>query len=393
MRWISLYLTFAFLVALTGNNVLGQSEEKTFTSPKFGITIQYPADWTFVENVYEDRDYRPDDPTAYLGTACPTTSLGELLGNPTCGGMDVEMPVSLQIHTFKLKEGTTSKEFHEDKIVPRMETLKDLSGRENIETDNIQISGLEAIQTIDITGGGSMGKLLESMGQEIGSSKFINVYVSNGSTGYNIYGQVGDEKDFDTYLPTFQTIFNSIQIQGGTENSENTTFVPESVSAPSGETKSAPSEDLVLVSHKLKKGDGNYNDIIGEVKNMGSGTLEFIKIGVSVYDMNGALVGTDSTYAESSTLEPNQKSAFDIFSSKDNFEGMDSYELSLSWRTSDGIDKYVDDVQIHETGQNGSDEENGSNVGNNILENTEEAADEINKNSKKAVNKIEDTAD
>jgi hypothetical protein len=386
MRWVPLYLTFAIIVALTGNNVLGQGDEKTYASPKFGITIQFPADWTFIENIYEDRDYRPDDPTAYLGTACPTTSLGELLGSPTCGGMNVKMPASFQVHTFKLKDGTTTKEFHEDKIVPRMETLKDLSGRENIETNNIQISGLEAIQTIDKTGGGSMGNLLESMGQEIGYSKFINVYLSNGSTGYNMYGQAG-EKDFETYLPTFHKIFSSIQIQGGTENSEITTFVPESVSALSGDTKTIPPEDLILLSHKLKKGDGDYNDIIGEVKNMGTGTLEFIKIGVSVYDKNGALVGTDSAYAESSTLEPNQKSTFDIFSSKDNFEGMDSYELSLSWRTSDGTDKYVDNAQVYEI------EQNGSEVGSNILENTKEAADEINKNAKKTVDKIDDLAD
>ena len=69
------------------------------------------------------------------------------------------------------------------------------------------------------------------------------------------------------------------------------------------------------------------------MKNLGSDTLEFIKIGVSVYDKNGALVGTDSTYAESSTLEPNQKSAFDIFSSKDNFVALQNFMNNLISRS------------------------------------------------------------
>ena len=53
----------------------------------------------------------------------------------------------------------------------------------------------------------------------------------------------------------------------------------------------------------------------------------------------------DSSYAEATTLEPSQKSSFDIFSSKDNFDGMASYELSLKWRNSEGTDQYVDNAQ------------------------------------------------
>jgi hypothetical protein len=185
--------------------------------------------------------------------------------------------------------------------------------------------------------------LLDTIGQTNPTSKYITLYFVNGSTGYTFFGAVDDQKDFDTYLPKFQKMFNSIQILGAVENPENTIFVPETVASSSGETMT-PSEDLVLLSHKLKKGDGDYNDIIGQVKNIGSDTIEFVKIGVSVYDKNGDIVGTDSTYAESSTLEPNQKSSFDISSSKDNFEGMASYELSLSWQTPEGGDEYVDNA-------------------------------------------------
>jgi hypothetical protein len=185
----------------------GQSEQQNFTAPKFGISMQYPADWTFVENVYEDRDYRSGDDSAYLGTFCPTSSLEELLGNPSCDSFG---PVELKISTYKLKEGTTSKEFYDDEIVPHLDGAKDLVGRKNIEINNIKISGLAAIQTIDITGGGSMGKLLDAIGQETKTSKFINVYVANGITGYDIAAEVEDEKDYDTYLPTIQKMINSV---------------------------------------------------------------------------------------------------------------------------------------------------------------------------------------
>ena len=54
----------------------------------------------------------------------------------------------------------------------------------------------------------------------------------------------------------------------------------------------------------------------------------------------------------SSTLQPNQKSPFDIFSSKDNFDGMQNYELSLQWRDSDGEDQYVDNAQVYKPTRN-----------------------------------------
>jgi hypothetical protein len=173
--------------------------------------MQYPADWTFVENIYEDRDYRPDDPSAYAGTFCSTASLEDVLGNTQCA----TEPATVKITTYKLKEGTTSKQFHDNEISPRLDSksLKKLVGRENIETSDIKISGLPAIQRIDTAGGGDMGKVLEGIGNEQPTSKFLNVYVASGSTGYEIETKVQDEKDFETYSPIFQKMIDSIQIK------------------------------------------------------------------------------------------------------------------------------------------------------------------------------------
>jgi hypothetical protein len=212
MRVLALILSFVIIaLSLVLQNSYSQTEQQNFTAPKFGISMQYPADWTFVENIYEDRDYRPGEDSAYLGTFCPTSSLEELLGNPSC---DMFGPIEIKINTYKLEEGTASKEFHDNEISPRLdsESLKDLVGRENIEINEIKISGLPAIQRIDTAGGGNMGKVLESIGNEQPTSKFLNVYVASGSTGYEIAAEVDDEKDFETYLPTIQKMIDSIQI-------------------------------------------------------------------------------------------------------------------------------------------------------------------------------------
>ena len=204
----------AIIISIYVSNFTFAQTEQNFTAPKFGISMQYPTDWTFVENVYEDRDYRPNDPTAYLGTSCPTGSVDTSLGNPSCGLL--ESPASVKITTYKLKEGTTSKQFHDNEISPRLDSksLKKLVGRENIETSDIKISGLPAIQRVDTAGGGDMGKVLEGIGNEQPTSKFLNVYVASGSTGYEIETKVQDEKDFETYSPIFQKMIDSIQIQG-----------------------------------------------------------------------------------------------------------------------------------------------------------------------------------
>ena len=107
---------------------------------------------------------------------------------------------------------------------------------------------------------------------------------------------------------------------------------------------------IVLLSQKLKKGYYGYNDIVGQVKNIGNGHATYVQIGLSTYDKDGGVVGTDSTYTTADKLKPNQKSTFDIMSSKDNFKKMSYYELSLQWRNPDDTDQYVENAQLYQTG-------------------------------------------
>lgn len=332
-----LLLTFLFILplAIASNSVFGQGAENTFTEPKFRLSMKYPSEWSFISS--------PGDPSAdnghlYFAGFCPSSYLES---DPNVLSCQSESPVNLGINLYKLEDGTTLKQFYEQQITLTEAAERLVGARKNIETNRTKISGLSAIQTISTNdgGSGSLGKLLAEAGVETPISRNVNVYLVNGSTGYTIIGGTDDEEDFETYLPTLEKMINSFQIEAAQENQKNAGFVPE--------TDPAPTNDVVLLSHRLKEGDGDYNDVIGQVKNIGSDTVEFVKLGLTVYDKNGDVVGTDSIYADASTLDPNQKSSFDIFSNKDNFDGMETYELSLQWRGSDGTDEYVDNAQIY----------------------------------------------
>jgi hypothetical protein len=176
--------------------------------------MQYPPDWTFVPEEQEFSpgiyDYSVVTPpgSAVLGGFCPTDMIGN---EPDVLACQTEGEVELKILVRKLKEGTTLNDFHEG-LISKMENnpLGEIAGsREYIETNNIKVSGLDAIQSISRC---CEGGLLES-GQDNLKSKQMTVYVVNGTTGYEIFASTDDEKDFDTYLPTLLKMIDSVKIE------------------------------------------------------------------------------------------------------------------------------------------------------------------------------------
>jgi len=119
--------------------------------------------------------------------------------------------------------------------------------------------------------------------------------------------------------------------------------------ATSNQTDTSNGADIVLLSQKLKKSSFGYRDLVGQVKNIGDDTAQFVKIVLDTFDKNGDVLGTDETYVTADTLKPNQKSTFDLSSSSDNFKGMDHYEISLQWQNSDGTDKYLENAKIYKS--------------------------------------------
>jgi hypothetical protein len=104
---------------------------------------------------------------------------------------------------------------------------------------------------------------------------------------------------------------------------------------------------IILTGLKyIENEESNYDDINGQVKNIGNETAESIKIIFTFYDSNGNMVGTDFTYIDIDKLNPGQKAPFSESVDKRELPNMDQYEVSLSWYNPDGTEEYIEDVEI-----------------------------------------------
>jgi hypothetical protein len=104
---------------------------------------------------------------------------------------------------------------------------------------------------------------------------------------------------------------------------------------------------IILTGQKyIENDESNYDDINGQVKNIGNGTAESIKTVFTFYDSNGNMVGTDYVYIDVDRLNPGQKAPFSIMVDKRELPDMAHYEVSLSWNNPDGIEEYMEDVEV-----------------------------------------------
>lgn len=114
-------------------------------------------------------------------------------------------------------------------------------------------------------------------------------------------------------------------------------------------SSSSIGSEIVLLSQKLKKESFGGRNVVGQVKNIGPETADYVMVHLTVYNKDGEVIGTDETYAEPSTLKAGQKSTFEIFGDSDNFKGMDHYALSLDWLNHrDSAQGYVQDAELYE---------------------------------------------
>jgi hypothetical protein len=117
----------------------------------------------------------------------------------------------------------------------------------------------------------------------------------------------------------------------------------------STESDGSNAAEIALLSQKLKKSSFGYRPLVGQVKNIGNDTAQFVQIVVTTYDKNGDVIGTANGFATATSLKPNQKSAFQLSSQNQNFKGMDHYEISLQWRNPDFSEGYVENAKIYKS--------------------------------------------
>ena len=67
-----------------------------------------------------------------------------------------------------------------------------------------------------------------------------------------------------------------------------------------------------LLTSKIKEGEYSTK-FIGQVQNMLTENVEFVKIIATFYDQSGNMIGSKSTYAEPYDLQPKMKAPFEMY--------------------------------------------------------------------------------
>jgi hypothetical protein len=104
---------------------------------------------------------------------------------------------------------------------------------------------------------------------------------------------------------------------------------------------------IILTSHKYTASDdSDFDDLFGQVKNVGNGTAEDVSIIFTYYDIDGNAIGNNYAEIYANILKPGQKSSFSIVRDVILTPGMAYYEIALSWYNSDGTQEYIDNVEV-----------------------------------------------
>jgi hypothetical protein len=96
--------------------------------------------------------------------------------------------------------------------------------------------------------------------------------------------------------------------------------------------QSSQGPDITLLSQRY-----NEDSLVGEVTNNGTAIAEFVKVSASFYDDNGNIVGREFTFADPHTLNPGDRSPFEMFISSDAIkQEATTYEFILQWQDETG---------------------------------------------------------
>lgn len=74
-----------------------------------------------------------------------------------------------------------------------------------------------------------------------------------------------------------------------------------------------PTGDVEIVSHSSYLDTTGSFKVVGEVRNVGSDNLSYVRLTATFYDSSNTVVGTDFTFSDIDILVPGQKSPFELF--------------------------------------------------------------------------------
>lgn len=103
-------------------------------------------------------------------------------------------------------------------------------------------------------------------------------------------------------------------------------------------------QDMVLLSARLNDDGFGGQQIVGEVKNSGTESAEFIQPFVTFRDVQGVVVDTALTYAEKQRIQSGDTSPFNLYITSEVVnQQAKTYDLSLEWQDLQG-NEFTSDV-------------------------------------------------
>ena len=95
---------------------------------------------------------------------------------------------------------------------------------------------------------------------------------------------------------------------------------------------------LKILSHNSFIDNAGYFHVVGEVENVSPNPVELVKVIGTFYDVNGKVVGTDSSFTDPAILSAGDKAPFELIltSASIPVKEIDNYRLSLDWQKGGG---------------------------------------------------------
>jgi hypothetical protein len=104
-----------------------------------------------------------------------------------------------------------------------------------------------------------------------------------------------------------------------------------------------------IILTKIKYKSDKFSDhILGQLTNVGNETAEKIRVLLSYYDKKNFLIDTGYVSPEIDTLEPGQKSGFNIMVGEETGDDMEAYKISFKWTHPDRSPGHAKNVEIED---------------------------------------------
>lgn len=121
-----------------------------------------------------------------------------------------------------------------------------------------------------------------------------------------------------------------------------------SIKGNSTETTNDENIAKIILTKIKYKSDKSSHNLLGQITNVGNETAQKVRVLLSYYDKENFYIDRGYVSPEIDTLEPGQKSAFNIMIYETTADKMETYKVSFKWSHPDGSKGNAEDVEIED---------------------------------------------